>query len=230
MSHSSLRSFSSVRSLGNLSPKSPATLSLSRGASFCESPTEELPPAGWFVVGPPRGSIDSLSRALQNYSQRTDVMHRSFTLDPGHAITAPSSPLRPTASTFSRSASSDSNRSKPRDKGKGKENAGPTKLGLRPGAEGMSARTGTRFVMTCPPTPSSGSQKPLPKLDPVLAALERGSKLKSNILAAHGAERPGAQGSAGSKLTMGGNMFVSVRHLRLPLRNAHSENVRGYLK
>ncbi|KAG8679577.1 hypothetical protein FRC08_016887, partial [Ceratobasidium sp. 394] len=87
------------------------------------------------------------------------------------------SPLRPTAPAISRSSSSDSSPSKPR--GKGKENARPTGLGLRPGAEGVSARTGTRFVMTCPPTPSAKSQKPLPKLDPVLAALERGSKLKS---------------------------------------------------
>ncbi|KAG8750927.1 hypothetical protein FRC12_012694, partial [Ceratobasidium sp. 428] len=69
------------------------------------------------------------------------------------------------------------------DKGKGKENDAFTGLGLRPGAEGISARTGTRFVMTSPPTPSgSRNQKPLPKLDPVLAALERGSKLKSKSI------------------------------------------------
>ncbi|QRV92620.1 hypothetical protein RhiJN_20638 [Ceratobasidium sp. AG-Ba] len=173
MSHSSLRSFSSVRSLGNLSPKSPATLSLSRGVNFSQSPTEEQPPAGWFVSGPPRGSMDSLSRALHQYVHR-----RPFSVDLGHATTAPSSPLRPAAPTFSRSDSSESKLLKPRGKGKGKENA-ETGLGLRPGAEGVSARTGTRFVMTCPPTPSGTSRKPLPKMDPVLAALERGSKLKS---------------------------------------------------
>ncbi|KAG8704226.1 hypothetical protein FRC09_003688 [Ceratobasidium sp. 395] len=183
MSHSSLRSFSSVRSLGNLSPKSPATQSLSRGVSFSQSPTEESPPAGSFVVGPPRGSMDTLSRALQNYHQRTGAAHRSLTVDHGHATTAPTSPLRPAVPAFSRSASSDDGPSKLRDKGKGKENDAFTGLGLRPGAEGISARTGTRFVMTSPPTPSgSRNQKPLPKLDPVLAALERGSKLKSKSI------------------------------------------------
>ncbi|ELU42265.1 hypothetical protein AG1IA_03705 [Rhizoctonia solani AG-1 IA] len=169
MSHSSLRSFSSVRSLGALSPKSPATLSLSCDFRAGESPT----PSGSFIMGSSGsawGTLDSLAEDLQVRSRRREPLLP----ENGYSATAPSSPRR---TTLSRTTSSSTD-----GKGKGKENAGQLpREGLRPGTANLSVRTGTRFAVTSPPTPSGlgRSKLPLPKMDPVLAALERGSKLKS---------------------------------------------------
>lgn len=201
MSHSSLRSFSSVRSLGNFSPKSPASLSLSlsHDLRFSESPIDELSPSGSFVTGSPEtglGSLGHLSRILHANLRRGAVRRATISGDE-YPSSAPTSPLRPTHPPFSRSASGSSELSSPgasilfsgnpKPSAKGKEKA---QFGLRPGAAGVSSRTGTRFVMTSPPTPSGlGHGKALPKLDPVLAALERSSKLKSKSLCANCATR-----------------------------------------
>ncbi|CEL58510.1 hypothetical protein RSOLAG1IB_08601 [Rhizoctonia solani AG-1 IB] len=173
MSHSSLRSFSSVRSLGALSPKSSATLSLSCDFRVGESPS----PSGSFVVrssGTALGTLDSLAEDLQLRTRRREPLLP----ENGHSATAPSSPRR---SRLSRTVSDESTGGK----GKGKENGAQLpREGLRPGTANLSVRTGTRFAVTSPPTPSGlgRSKLPLPKMDPVLAALERGSKLKSKSL------------------------------------------------
>ncbi|KAF8685618.1 hypothetical protein RHS04_00506 [Rhizoctonia solani] len=199
MSHSSLRSFSSVRSLGALSPKSPATLSLSCDFRAGESPT----PSGSFIMGSSGsawGTLDSLAEDLQVRSRRREPLLP----ENGYSATAPSSPRR---TTLSRTTSSSTD-----GKGKGKENAGQLpREGLRPGTANLSVRTGTRFAVTSPPTPSGlgRSKLPLPKMDPVLAALERGSKLKSNTHVVRDAAKPGARESAEWKLTMGGNMCAN---------------------
>ncbi|KAF8755294.1 hypothetical protein RHS01_05495 [Rhizoctonia solani] len=116
------------------------------------------------------GTLDSLAEDLQVRSRRREPLLP----ENGHSATAPSSPRR---TTLSRTTSSSTD-----GKGKGKENAGQLpREGLRPGTANLSVRTGTRFAVTSPPTPSGlgRSKLPLPKMDPVLAALERGSKLKS---------------------------------------------------
>ena len=204
MSHSSLRSFSSVRSLGHLSPKSPASLSLSHDFRFSDSPTDELSPSGSFVTGSPetsRGSLDSLSRILHASSRRRGAARWATISGDEHPSTAPASPFRPLPPTLSRSPSGNSaplqssesilfsGNTSPRPSAKGKENA---QFGLRPGAGSVSSRTGTRFVVTDSPTLSPGGLgqgNAFPKLDPVLAALERGSKLKSKSLCANCATR-----------------------------------------
>ncbi|CAE6430727.1 unnamed protein product [Rhizoctonia solani] len=171
MSHTSLHSFSSVRSIGSLSAKSPATMSLSHDFRAGESTS----PYGSFIVGSSETALETLDLIAENLQVHP---RRREPLSPEnrHSVTAPTSPLIRAASLHSLSTDP-SNR-----KGKGKENA--TQLpqeGLRPGAANLSVRTGTRFAVTSPPTPSGlgRSTLPLPKLDPVLAALEKSSKLKS---------------------------------------------------
>ncbi|CAE6489917.1 unnamed protein product [Rhizoctonia solani] len=174
MSHTSLRSFSSVRSLGGLSAKSPATMSLSHDFQAGENPL----PSGSFIVGSSAtalGTLDMLAENLQVHPRRREPLSP----ENGHSVTAPTSPLR--KATLARSNSEDSSSRK----GKGKENAAQLpREGVRPGTGNLCVRTGTRFVMTSPPTPSGlgRSSVPLPKLDPVLAALEKSSKLKSKSL------------------------------------------------
>ncbi|KDN37305.1 hypothetical protein RSAG8_10287, partial [Rhizoctonia solani AG-8 WAC10335] len=159
MSHTSLHSFSSARSIGSLSAKSPATMSLSHDFRAGGSTS----PYGSFIVGSSETALETLDLIAENLQVHP---RRREPLSPEnrHSATAPTSPLTRAA------------------KGKGKENA--TQLpqeGLRPGAANLSVRTGTRFAVTSPPTPSGlgRSTLPLPKLDPVLAALEKSSKLKS---------------------------------------------------
>ncbi|CAE6521838.1 unnamed protein product [Rhizoctonia solani] len=169
MSHTSLRSFSSVRSLGGLSAKSAATMSLSHDFRAGETPS----PSGSFIIGSSTTALRTLDMVAENLQVRP---RRREPLSPENgSITVPNSPLKRT--TLPRSSSNGSN-----GKGKGKENASQLpREGLRPGTANLSVRTGTRFAVTSPPTPSGlgRSTLPLPKLDPVLAALEKGSKFKS---------------------------------------------------
>ncbi|CAE6529134.1 unnamed protein product [Rhizoctonia solani] len=167
MSHTSLRSFSSVRSLGGLSPKSPATMSLSRA-------DESISPFGSFVGGSATTALGSLGLLAEHLQVRPG--RKPLSPLNGHTATVPSSPLKRT--TVPRSHSDEVIDGK--GKGKGKVSQLPRE-GLRPGAANLSARSGTRFAVTSPPSPSElgRSSRPLPKLDPVLAALEKSSKLKS---------------------------------------------------
>ncbi|CAE6434743.1 unnamed protein product [Rhizoctonia solani] len=200
MSHTSLRSFSSVRSLGGLSAKSAATMSLSHDFRAGETPS----PSGSFIIGSSTTALRTLDMVAENLQVRP---RRREPLSPENgSITVPNSPLKRT--TLPRSSSNGSN-----GKGKGKENASQLpREGLRPGTANLSVRTGTRFAVTSPPTPSGlgRSTLPLPKLDPVLAALEKGSKFKSksfpwsspthhddiSILVVRDAAKPGAPASA----------------------------------
>jgi hypothetical protein len=194
MSHSSLRSFSSVRSLGGLSAKSSATLSLSHDFGFGHSPIDSPLPSGSFIVGSSEsalGTLDSLAQILQVQPRRKGATRRPLLLGNDHSITAPRSSLRSAPPTISRSASNYLANTRAESllfpgtfKGKGKENnAQLPQEGLRPGVANVSVRAGTRFVMTSPPTPSGlGHGMALPKMDPVLAALERSSKFKSKSL------------------------------------------------
>ncbi|KAJ1303539.1 hypothetical protein OPQ81_011723 [Rhizoctonia solani] len=167
MSHTSLHSFSSIRSFGRLSAKSPATLSLSHDFRA----GERILPSGSFIMGSSRSALGALDSLAENFQ----VQPRPR----GHSITTPNSPLGRTM--LSRSTS---DYSFPR-KGNGKENTAQLpQEGVRPGTANLSVRTGTRFAVTSPPTPSGlgRSSLPLPKMDPVLAALEKSSKLKSKSL------------------------------------------------
>ncbi|CAE6351395.1 unnamed protein product [Rhizoctonia solani] len=143
MSHSSLRSFSSVRSLGALSPKSPATLSLSSDFRVGERPL----PSGSFIVGSSGtalGTLDSLAEDLQVRPRRREPLSPESRC----SATAPSSPRR---TMLSRTTSDHSTNGQ----GKGKENTVQLpREGLRPGTANLSVRTGTRFAVTSPPTPS----------------------------------------------------------------------------
>ncbi|CAE6483186.1 unnamed protein product [Rhizoctonia solani] len=172
MSHTSLRSFSSVRSLSGLSAKSPATLSLSHDFRAGEN----MLPSGSFTTGSSTTaleSLDSLVESLQVHPRRREPLSP----ENGHSVTRPKSPLGRT--TLRRSLSNDLPNGK--GKGKGKENIQQPREGIRPGTANLSVRTGTRFVVTSPPTPSmlGRSSVPLPKMDSVLAELEKSSKLKS---------------------------------------------------
>lgn len=184
MSHSSLRSFSSVRSLGSLSAKSPATLSMSHDFGFGRLPIDGTSPSGSFVIGSPvtaLGALDSLAQTHQVPPRRSSL-RRPLHTGNDRAVTAPNSPtLSRSTSNYFTDSRADGLTFSSLSKGKGKENqAELPQEGLRPGAANVSARTGTRFVVTCPPTPSGlGHTKALPKMDPILAALERGSKFKS---------------------------------------------------
>ncbi|CAE6498896.1 unnamed protein product [Rhizoctonia solani] len=171
MSHTSLRSFSSVRSLGGLSAKSPATMSL----SFDFGAADNASPSGSFATRSSSSALRTLDLLAENLRVRPRA-REPLSPDNGHFVTVPNSPLKRT--TLPRSLSNDPLNGK----GKGKENAGQLpREGLRPGTANLSVRTGTRFAVTSPPTPSGlgRSALPLPKLDPVLAALEKSSKLKS---------------------------------------------------
>lgn len=185
---SSLRSFSSIRSLGGLSTKSHATSSLSHDFGAGYSPIECESPSGSFILGPPASALETLgsvARALQVGTRRRSSLRQPLMPDNEFSTTGLDFPRRSTAPGITRSSSEYFTQAEGSLLGssrrKGKANAARLpQEGFRPGLANLSVRTGTRFAMTSPPTPSGlGHKTPLPKMDPVLAALEKSSKLKS---------------------------------------------------
>ncbi|KEP52170.1 hypothetical protein V565_049430 [Rhizoctonia solani 123E] len=163
MSHTSLRSFSSIQFTGGLSAKSSTTTSLSHDIWAIGS-----------VLGPPAtalGALGLLAESLKVIPQEREHL----STENEHSIATPSS-------SFKKAHLCSMSDSLQKETGKGKAKAIQLpREGLRPGTANLRVRTGTRFVVTSPPVPSGLRSNPYPllKMDPLLAALEKNSKLKS---------------------------------------------------
>ncbi|CAE6472617.1 unnamed protein product [Rhizoctonia solani] len=169
MSHMSLRSFSSIQSSGRLSAKSSATTSLSHDLWAVGS----VLPFGSLIGGSPAtalGTLGLLAESLEVIPQHRELLSP----ENEHSIATPGSSLKGT-----RLCSISDDLQKETGKGKAKATQLPRE-GLRPGTVNLRARTGTRFLETSLSAPSGlRSSCPFSKMDPLLAALEKNSKLKS---------------------------------------------------